>query len=318
MPDIGGFGRGLLKGALSATEKAADKVKDAAESASRKLSDDEPDPAKTAEPAPEVTPDPLPAAPAESESPQDEPSLDDEPEDRADESEVRDLVDRFQHLVEKQRPPAGPASDEWSIGFGALLAGHPKLPKRVGGLIRKLDHFGGVAYSSQGMAFDGDEVPWEKVVELRTHYVLPFLVGDAVQQQVSNLPLPWFPGRKRLVDALGQALLTVGIATAKDQLERDSYDMRIPAEVVYKGAFGRKKELNASFISALMLMDPAVNESLVATARSKGVRVVGADDHLMANAEERSVQLREKIEALEAELDRFKRRFGRKGQTTRN
>lgn len=312
---MGGFGRGLLKGALTATEKAAEKVKDAAESASRKLSDDEPQAATPApevtEAAPEVAPEPEPL-PAASESPQDEPSLDDEPEDHADESEVRDLVERFQHLVEKQRPPAGPATDEWSIGFGALLAGHPRLPKRVRGLVRKLDHFGGVAYSAQEVAFDGDEVPWDKVVELRTHYVLPYLVGDAVQQQVSNLPLPWFPGRKRLLDALGQALLTVGIATARDQLERAAYDARIPAEIVYKGAFGRKKELNAGFMSALMLMDPAVNESLVATARSKGVRVVGGDDEVMGSAEERSAQLRQKIEALEAELDRFRKRFGRK------
>ena len=41
MPDIGGFGRGLLKGALSATEKAAEKVKDAAGAASRRMHDDD-------------------------------------------------------------------------------------------------------------------------------------------------------------------------------------------------------------------------------------------------------------------------------------
>jgi hypothetical protein len=282
MPDIGGFGRGLLKGALSATEKA-------------------PEATQVVE-----TVEPLPAAPA------DEPSLDDEPEDSADESEVHDLVDRFKQVLDERRPPAGPIVDPWATGFGTLLAEHPKVPKRLRGLITRLDRFGGVAYSSDEVAFDGDDVPWEKVVEVRTHHVLSYLVGDAVAQQVEGLPMPWFPGRKRLLDALGQALLTVSIATAKDQLDRHDFEVTVPAEIVYKGAFGRKKSLNAGLVSTLVLVEPAVNESLIATARFKGVPVNAADDAMFANAAERGAQLREKIAALEAELDRFKKRFGRK------
>jgi hypothetical protein len=225
---------------------------------------------------------------------------------------VHELVDRFKQVLDERRPPAGPIVDPWATGFGTLLAEHPKIPKRVRGLISKLDHFGGVAYSSDEVAFDGDDVPWEKVIEVRTHLLLPYLVGDAVAQQVEGLPMPWFPGRKRLLDALGQALLTISIATAKDQLTRDELDLRIPAQIVYKASFGRKKELNAGLVSALVLFEPAVNESLIATARAKGIPVTAADEGMAANAEKRAAQLREKIATLEAELDRFKKRFGRK------
>ena len=460
MPDIGGFGRGLLKGALSATEKAAEKVKDAAEAASRRMSDDD-DPDATqvvktagaeaddpeitqvipgsprpsgapqnggqrpqapggqqnphgaplgARPGPQApnggpqgpnsgrqglnggpqgsrsgptshnsgsfggppsppsgpgpqaplggpaasasvgapgsraplagpagqvppvafagglgaqpppaggpqaaTPAPSHAAPVADKAPDGEPSLADEPEDHADPFEVQELVEMFQKLLAKRRPPAGPIPGDWSIGVGDLLAEHPKVPKRVRGLVVKLNRFGGVAYSPQEVAFDGDDVEWEKVTELRTRHIVDYLVGDAVQQQVENLPMPWFPGRKRLLDALGQALLTITIATAKDQLEKFELDLRIPAEIAYKASFGRTKELSAGVVSALVLADPAVNQSLVATAKARGITVTADDDELLANAEERAEKIREKVKALEAELERFTKRFGRSG-----
>lgn len=406
MPDIGGFGRGLLKGALSATEKAADKVKDAAEAASRRMADDDdpdatqivktdavtdddpditqvipgsqttaapqrgpapvpqgnpagprpgpltpqgrfpssqpgaplgpapgrppafpqapaaglatppggafPAPQRFADPAPAGFPQPGPQAPPAAPR-SDEPTLADEPEDHADASDVQELVEMFQKLLATRRPPAGPIPGDWSIGVGDLLAEHPKVPKRVRGLIVKLNRFGGVAYSPQEIAFDGEDVPWEKVTEVRTRHVVDYLVGDAVQQQVENLPMPWFPGRKRLLDALGQALLTITIAAAKDQLERFEFDLRVPAEVVYKASFGRSKELSAGVVSALVLADPAINQSLIATARARGITVTAGDDELLANADERADKIREKVKALEAELDRFTKRFGRSG-----
>ncbi|MFI7674233.1 hypothetical protein [Actinophytocola sp. NPDC049390] len=426
MPDIGGFGRGLLKGALSATEKAAEKVKDAAEAASRRMStDDDPDatqvvktgaaPADTDDPeitqvipgsprpsatpqnagpqaqalrapqaphagrpgphgdqrgpfagpqapltgapvphggparpgGPQATfrgttappgapaafagnlgappapsnpggpqvaaPGPAQPTPVADKAPEGEPSLADEPEDHADASEVQELVEMFQKLLAARRPPVGPIPGDWSIGVGDLLGEHPKVPQRVRGLVVRLNRFGGIAYSPQEIAFDGDDVEWEKVTELRTRHIVDYLVGDAVQQQVENLPVPWFPGRKRLLDALGQALLTITIATAKDQLEKFELDLRIPAEIAYKASFGRTKELSAGVVSALVLADPAVNQSVLATARARGITVTTGDDEMLANADERADQIREKVQALEAELERFTKRFGRSG-----
>jgi hypothetical protein len=245
--------------------------------------------------------------------PVDEPTVTDERDQHADASDVRELVEKFQQLLAGRRPPTGPIPDEWSIGVGDLLAEHPKVPKRVRGLVVKLNRFGGVAYSTQEVTFDGDDVPWEKVTEVRTRNVVDYLVGDAVREQVESLPVPWFPGRGRLLDALGQALLTVTIATAKDELDKVDLDVRIPAEIAYKASFGRTKELNAGVVSALVLADPAVGQSLVATAQTRGITVTEGDDEQFADAEVRAEKIREKVKALEAELDRFTTRFGRSG-----
>lgn len=241
----------------------------------------------------------------------DEPSLADEPAEKADASEVRELVVMFQQLLARKRPAAGPIEDEWSIGVGDLLADHPKVPKKVRGIVSRLNRFGGLTYSPQEIVFDGDDVPWEKVTEVRTRHIVDYLIGDAVEQQVENLPIPWFPGRKRLVDALGQAVLTVTIATAKNELEKLDLGLRIPAEIAYKASFGRTKELNAGVLSAIVLSDPAVNASVIATAQARGIPVVADEDELLADASERAEKIREKIAALEKELDRFTKRFGR-------
>lgn len=250
-------------------------------------------------------PDPDATEVAEDTDPVGEPGAD----DHADTSEVRQLVELFQRLLAERRPPEGPIPGEWSIGVGDLLVEHPRVPKRVRGLVVKLNRFGGLAYSPDEVTFDGDDVPWEKVTEVRTRHVIDYLVGDAVQQQVENLPVPWFPGRGRLLDALGQALLTVTIATAKNQLDGLNLDFRVPAEIVYKASFGRSKELGAGVVSALVLADPAVNRSLIATARARGIPVTEGADEMLADADERAEQLRQKVKALEAELDRFTSRF---------
>lgn len=290
MADLGGLGRGLLKGARSATEKATDKVKETAEAAVRKVRDDESD---------------QPAEP--------EVALADEPEEHADASEVRELVEMFQELLASRRPPPGPIMQPWSVGVGDLLVEHPKVPKRVRGLVKRLDRFGGLAFSPEEITFDREDVPWEKVTEVRTRHVVDYLLGDAVQQQVENLPMPWFPGRKRLLDAFGQAMLTVTIATAKSQLDKLDLDLRVPAEIEYRGALGRRKTLNAGVLAALVLADPAVNASVVATARARGVPLRATTDEMLADAGQRAELVRQKVAALEAELDKFNRRFGRKG-----
>jgi hypothetical protein len=226
---------------------------------------------------------------------------------------VRELIDVFRQLLARRRPPAGPIPGEWSVGVGDLFAEHPRVPKRVRGLVARLNRFGGLSYSPRAIAFDGEDVPWEKVTELRTRHVVDYLVGDAVQQQIENLPVPWFPGRRRLLDALGQAILTVTIATAKSQLDRVELDLRVPAEVVYRASFGRTKELNAGVLSALVLADPAVNASVLATALARGVTVTSGGDDRLADAGARAEKIRAKVAALEKELDKFTKRFGRTG-----
>jgi hypothetical protein len=235
--------------------------------------------------------------------------LADEP---ADDSEVAELVERLRSLVDSRRPPPGPVTEPWSLGVGDLLAEHPRVPNRLRGLVRRLDRFGGLAITQDTIAFDRDDVDWSDVTEIRTRHMVDYLLGDAVQTQVERIPLPWFPGRRRLLDALGKAVLTVTIVTAKNQLDDRGLDLRVPAEIEYRGAFRRRRTLTAGVLGAVVLADPAVSGCVLATAEAKGIPVRATADEDLADAAGRAARLREKIAALEAELERFSRRFSKK------
>lgn len=283
MPELGGIGRGLRKGAQAAKDKAEEALR---------RRQDEPD-------------DEEPDAAGEV-------ALADEPEEAADDAEVADLVVRLKSLVDSRRPAAGPVTERWSLGVGDLLAEHPRVPNRLRGIVRRLDRFGGLAITPDTIAFDGDDVDWKDVTEVRTRHLVDYLLGDAVQRQVESIPLPWFPGRRRLLDGLGKAVLTVTIATAKEQLDNRGLDLRVPAEIEYRGAFRRRRTLSPGVLGAVVLADPAVHASLVATAAARGIPVTAGQDDDLADAGQRAAALRAKIAALESELARFSQRFGGK------
>jgi hypothetical protein len=265
---------------------------------------------------PEPLAEPLAEAPADQRYVADEQDATDErdePPEHADPSEVGELVEQIQRLIASRRPPDGPITQPWSLGVGDVFAEHPKVPKKVRGLVRRLDRLGGLRVTPEEIAFDGDDVPWAKVTEVRTRHLVDYVFADAVQRQVESIPLPWFPGRRRLLDAFGQAMLTATIVTVKSQLERLDADLRIPAELEYRGALGRRKELGAGVLAAVVLADPAVNQAVVATARARGVPVRASGDEMLSDAESRAAAMRQKIAGLEAELDRFNKRFGRAG-----
>ena len=226
-------------------------------------------------------------------------------EDAASVADVVEEVGRLRALIERTRPDPGPVTGRWSLGIGDLFAEHPKVPKRLRGLVRKLDRYGGLAITEKTVEFDGDDVEWSSVTEIRTRNLVEYLLSDAVDQQLEAVPLPWFPGRKRVLDAVGKAVLTLLVAAAKEQLERHDVDIRIPAEVHYRGTLRRRRELAPGVLAALVLADPAVNQCLVATATAHGIAVRAADDDLMADAEQRAAKVRAKLAALEAKLGKF-------------
>lgn len=245
-------------------------------------------------------------APAANEQP-DEDTEDVGVDEPADPAEVGDLVERFQELLDQRRPPDGPVTEPWSMGVGAVFAAHPKVPKAVRGLVTRLDRFGGVRITPEEITFDGDDVSWSKVTEVRRRHVLDYLLGDAVRRQIQTIPLPPFPGRRRLLDAFGQAVLTLAIATAKDKAELLDAELWIPAELEYKAALGRRKELGAGVVAALVVLDPAVSRAVVETAQARGVPVRVHGEETVTSAAQRAAAVREKIAALEAELDRLRR-----------
>ncbi|MDT5243999.1 MAG: hypothetical protein QOD36_1375 [Mycobacterium sp.] len=212
-----------------------------------------------------------------------------------------DDVSWLRSLLESRRPDPGPVVGRWALGIGDMVADHPLTPDKLSGLVRKLNYFGGVAISEEGVEFDGDEVKWVDVIEIRTRSLVEYLFTGGVDKQVDKLPLPWFPFRRKVIEAISRAALTLLLAAAKQQLDGGVLDIRIPAEVSYHGML-RTRELSPGILAAVVLADPAVRQCFEATAHAHGVEIRPADDDVMEDAEERAEQIKSMLAKLQARL----------------
>jgi hypothetical protein len=200
-------------------------------------------------------------------------------------------------LLNSVRPKSCPAEERWSLSIGDVVADAVGAPGPVRRVVRLLNHFGGVAFSAQSVEFDGDDVDWSDVTDIRTRNLVGYLLSDAIDKQVAKLPLPRFPGRGLLIGAVGAAALTALVAVARQQLEEGPLDVRIPAEVHYRGIL-RGKELGPGVIAALVLTDPAVRSCLQETARTHGVDVRASDDDPVEAAARRADRIKSAIAKL--------------------
>ena len=216
-----------------------------------------------------------------------------------------DDVSWLQALLERRRPDPGPIAERWALGIGDMVADRSITPNKLRGLARKLNHFGGVAISEESVEFDGDKVDWADVEEIRTRSLVEYLFSGGVDKQADRLPLPWFPGRGMLINAISRAALTLLLATAKQQLDGGALEIRIPAEVHYRGLL-RTRELSPGMLAAVILADPAVNQCLQATAQARGITIFHAEDDLMDDADQRAEQIRSMLATVQAKIDRLR------------
>lgn len=210
----------------------------------------------------------------------------------------------LQSLLERRRPDPGPVVGRWALGIGDMIADHPLTPDKLHWLARKLNHFGGVAISEEGVEFDGDDVKWIDVTEIRTRSLIEYLFTGGVDKQADKLPLPWFPFRRKVIGAISRAALTLLLAAAKQQLEGGAMEIRIPAEVHYRGLLGTR-ELSPGMLAAVVLADPAVRECFEATAAAHGVEILAADDDVMEDADHRADQIKSMLATVQAKIDRL-------------
>jgi len=204
----------------------------------------------------------------------------------------------LQSLLESRRPPPGPASERWALGIGDMVADHSLTPGKLRGLVRKLNHFGGVAISDEAVEFDGDTVEWADVEEVRTRSLIEYLFTGGLDHSIDKLPVPWFPFRRKVLGAISRAALTLLLAAAKQELEGGAMEIRIPAEVQYDGLL-RTRELAPGMFAAVVLADPAVRACFEATAQAHGVTVCRAPDDVMADADERAEQIKSMLAKLQ-------------------
>ena len=207
----------------------------------------------------------------------------------------------LQSLLESRRPDPGPVVGRWALGIGDVVADHPLTPDQLHWLARKLNHFGGVAISDEGVEFDGDDVTWSDVTEIRTRSLIEYLFTGGVDKQADKLPLPWFPFRGKVIAAISRAALTLLLAAAKQQLEGGALEVRIPAEVHYRGLLGTR-ELSPGILAAVVLADPAVRQCFEATAQAHGVEIRPAEDDVMEDADHRAEQIKSVLDGISARI----------------
>ncbi|MGI9124340.1 MAG: hypothetical protein ACR2JM_06260 [Mycobacterium sp.] len=202
-----------------------------------------------------------------------------------------------QTVMKPVRPEPGPATARWGVGVGEAVAALPKLPGLVRSLARQLNQFGSVVVSPGGIEFDGDEVAWAKVTEIRTRRLVGYLVTDAITKQVDRLPVWWFPGRGLVLSGLTHAALTAVAVAADLKLDRGVFTVYIPADVKSKGLL-RPKDMSPGIPAALVLADPAVRDLVEATAAAHGIPIRPADDDALEAAAGRAAMIRAVIGGL--------------------
>ena len=192
------------------------------------------------------------------------------------------------------RPKPGPATQRWGVGVGEIAASLPKMPAPVRGIVRQLNQFGSVVISPGGIEFDGDEVQWSTVTEIRARRLVGYLLTDAVAKQVDRLPVWWFPGRGLVLRGVTNTALTAVALAADLHLDRGVFTLYIPADVRSKGLL-RTKQISPGLPAALVLADPAVRDCVEATAKAHGVPVLMADDDALEVAAQRAAAIRSVI-----------------------
>lgn len=204
-----------------------------------------------------------------------------------------------QTVLKPVRPEPGPVTGRWGVGVGEVAAGLPKMPGLLRPIARQLNQFGSVVVSRGGIEYDGDEVAWSRVDEIRTRRLVGYLVTDAVTKQVDRLPLWRFPGRGLVLSGLTHTALTAVAVVADLQLDRGVFTLYIPAEVHYRGLL-RAKDIQPGVPAALVLADPAVRDLVEATAHAHGIPVRQAEDDALEMAVQRAAVIRQGIQSLGA------------------
>jgi len=200
-----------------------------------------------------------------------------------------------QTVMRPVRPEPGPVTGRWGVGVGEAAAKLPLMPGLFRGLARQIgNQFGSVVVSPGGIEYDGDEVAWSKVTEIRTRRLVGYLFTDAITKGVDRLPVWWFPGRSLVLGGLSNAALTAVAVVADLRLDRGVFTVYIPADVASKGLF-RTAQMSPGIPAALVLADPAVRDCVEATAQAHGIPVRPADDDALERAAHRAAMIRSAV-----------------------
>jgi hypothetical protein len=169
--------------------------------------------------------------------------------------------------------PSAPAEEQWELSLAAYLRYATDLPSLALKPLGLLDRYGAVAVGPDTVGFDGEDVPWDKVIRLEVRDVVEVVSDAAMAREAEKIRsmLPPLPGRKWVVD---HAMALLGDFAGPRLAHAHGGD--VVSTIVYRGMLGREKTLQAGVFAALVTATwPDIRRSLTATARLRGVEVHG-------------------------------------------
>jgi hypothetical protein len=218
---------------------------------------------------------------------------------------ARDADDWVMEQLASVSPPVLPLTEEWRLSIGAMITRHPKAPKLIDRLLSPLDRFGAISIGPKAIGFDGDEIEWDRVVEVRTRTATELISGavwDFVIDDVRST-LPPVPGRKWAVTKVLQIVMAMSVDLENRIEEAPDGELpdRVACEIVYRGRFQKEKTVAAGLFSSLALCSiPQLGEALALTAAERGIPVVHAEPHKNLSVNERVARMRKRRATLAA------------------
>ena len=101
-------------------------------------------------------------------------------------------------------PIPDPSRADGRLASATWSPNHSLTPRKLRGLVRKLNYFGGVAISEDAVEFDGDKVEWADIEEIRTRSLIEYMFTGGMDSQIDKLPVPWFPFRRKVIGAISR------------------------------------------------------------------------------------------------------------------
>lgn len=199
----------------------------------------------------------------------------DDGDEGADLGDAAERASRWQHVLTTFSAPPLPIQQPWAISIASLVARVYKVPSIAGKALGQLDRVGCLRLTPEVIAFDNDEVEWEKLTVVRTRAVTDVLTETAVHREMDRLRkvLPPIPGRKWVVNRAADGVSQLSrIALEKAGGYRTT--ARIASELEYRGGLGRRRSLQGGIVVAAVLSGiPGLNDALLSTARLHGATV---------------------------------------------
>jgi hypothetical protein len=168
--------------------------------------------------------------------------------------------------------PGMPATEPWEMSLATFLRLRTDLPELVLKPLGLLDRYGAVGFGPNHVGFDGEDIAWDRVVRIGVRDIAEVVTSSAMDCEAQHIKslLPPLPGRKWVVDKAMDVITGMAAPILTDV----ATGVGVASEIAYRTKLGREKTLHSGFFAALLLATRRpIHESLVATARAKGVAI---------------------------------------------